>query len=227
LVYTTGIVVLTGLRMLMLRPAKLIIFAALPAALLILVLSYFFIDLPLIYWAASLSPQVAKVANAIVWWFSPYVFMVAWPLIFFFYTFILEKSTFRNELLFIVIAVPAAVLAGDIIKDLVGRSRPELLFQEGIYGFLPLSRAETYRSFPSGHSCAICSVMAALSCFRPKWSWLFFLIALALSFFRVLGLAHYFSDIWGAIIITFCLVYSLYLPYQRKSIWKNISRTKS
>lgn len=201
----------------MFRNAKFI----LPAALLLIILSYFFIDRPLSAWIATFPSWVAKGTKLFAESYTPGVFLVAWPLIFYFYTFILRKSTFRRELLFIAIAIPATLLAVYILKFAVGRGRPELWLYKDIYTFRPLTFSGKWQSFPSGQSGTISALMAALSCFRPKLTWLFVLVAFVFSFMRVLALDHYFSDIFTSIVIAFYLVRGLFMPVQRSSAWKN------
>jgi len=208
----------------MLRYAKYII----PSAVIILILGFIFIDKPLILWAASLPKWVRETSRFIDTLYHPIVFLTGMPLIFYFYTFMVRKTRISREILFIVIAVPAAVLVIDILKTLIGRSRPDLLLTKGIYTFHPFAGlSNNWRSLPSGHSSAISGFMAALSCFRPHFTWLFFLIALLFSFLRIISLEHYFTDIWATIFIAFYVVRLLYLPYQRLRPLELQSRTSS
>ncbi len=183
---------------------------------LVLLFCYFFVDQPLTYWIASLPLSVQKIAKIATASFAPNVLMTAGPLFYFFYVVLLKKTSLKREILFIIIAIPAAVVMVDVAKTLIGRTRPGLLLRADIYGFFPLGLKDSYRSFPSGHSAAICALMASLASYRPRAVVPLFLLGLSFSFLRVLGLAHFFSDVLGTAIMVFCLVFTLHSLYQRE-----------
>ncbi len=96
-----------------------------------------------------------------------------------------------------------------VLKYLVGRSRPILLFDQGIYDFSPLVARWNVNSFPSGHSQAVFAAMTALIFIFPRYDLLWILIAVLVAVSRVVTTVHYFSDviagtwlgIWGTILI--------------------------
>ena len=89
----------------------------------------------------------------------------------------------------------------NILKPIFGRARPELWFDNGYYGFLPLGMGDgsgsEYRSFPSGHAATIFAATTALSFFLPKRLRLWFvaLAAVPVTLSRVVISAHYLSDV--------------------------------
>ena len=206
----------------MLKYAKYIV----PAAILLLVLSYFYVDIPLTIWVTEQPSYVLRSGKILSWLISPHVYVLVLPLIFYFYTFGLRKSTYRKELLFLVLAIPIVILSVDILKVIFGKARPALWIHQQIYGFYFFGSSSKYHSFPSGHGCTIGALMGALSCFRPSLTWVYLAIALLLSLLRVFSLNHYLSEAWGGVLIAFYIVYLLYLPYQkvlkRNWLWRII-----
>lgn len=184
--------------------------------LVVLIVCYLFIDRPITQWAASLPNTVTKWAKSASWAIDPLVFTIGLPLIFYVYTFILNKAAYRKKLLFVILAVPLAIISIDILKIIVGRARPTLWLSQGIYGIKGWGWGGKWHSFPSGHAATIGGFMAALAQFRPRATLPLLLAALALSFLRVLSLDHYFSDTVAAIAIAYCIVSAFYGQYKTK-----------
>jgi len=87
-------------------------------------------------------------------------------------------------------------IAVNVLKVILGRARPLMMFREGVYGFEPLSHvAFLWNSMPSGHSTTAFAVAFSLAHLYPKGNilWLFYACLLALS--RVMVNAHYLSDV--------------------------------
>ena len=78
------------------------------------------------------------------------------------------------------------------LKHLLGRYRPERLFEDGLYGFAPFSGNT---SFPSGHTQTICAIMSALWFVYPRYRALWVSIAACISLSRVIITQHYMSDV--------------------------------
>ncbi len=201
----------------MLRYAKFII----PAAILLLVLCYLYVDQPFINWVTELPLGISRGCKILSGIISPNAHIIIWPLIFYLYTFVYRKSTFRKELLFLVLAIPLIILSIDILKVILGKARPGLWLNKEIYGFYFWGMSDKYHSSPSGHGGTIGGVMGVLSCFRPSFTWLFLTIALILSLLRVCSLDHYLSDAWGGVFIAFYIAHLLYIPY-KKFIKRNL-----
>ena len=95
---------------------------------------------------------------------TPYLVAAAAGFIYF--KFIKKNDVLANSSAFLFAAIALSGLANDLIKVLVGRSRPGLLLSQGIYGFKPFSHQYYYASFPSGHA----NTIAAL-CYGLKTSY--------------------------------------------------------
>ncbi len=81
------------------------------------------------------------------------------------------------------------------IKHLVGRARPFVVPEHDPLLFKPLTADWNFHSFPSGHAQVIWTVAFALVTAFPKWKPVFILMALVISFSRVVIHDHFLSDI--------------------------------
>ena len=110
---------------------------------------------------------------------------------------------------FLFLSVAASGLLNTLIKVLVGRTRPRLLFDEGIYSFVPLSHAYVTNSFPSGHSQAAFAAMTALTLIFPRYDVAFVAVAVLVATSRVLTTVHFLSDAvmgaWLGVLVTVAL----------------------
>src|SRR5256885_11897536 len=96
-------------------------------------------------------------------------------------------------LLFLAVAVSGILV--DLLKVIIGRPRPKLLFSAGNYEFGWIGLSAEHWSFPSGHAATAAALAAALWCLWPQ-PVLFYVIGAALiAASRVVMGAHYLSDV--------------------------------
>ena len=107
----------------------------------------------------------------------------------------------RSWFLFFCVLIPGFICL--ILKILIGRARPELLFLDHIYGFygLHLSQAN-YWSFPSGHTTSIVSLLYGIHWIFPKYTLLWILLGVVFISTRVFLYQHYLSDVVATICLT-------------------------
>jgi lipid A 4'-phosphatase len=92
-------------------------------------------------------------------------------------------------------AIALSGIAVDLLKVIVGRPRPKLLFASGAYEFSWIGLGADHWSFPSGHAATGAALATALWCLWPR-PLLFYAIGAALvAASRVVMGAHYFSDV--------------------------------
>jgi len=107
----------------------------------------------------------------------------------------------RRRLPRMIAATTVAGLAGNLLKLLVHRTRPEASDLGGdvwqtFVGWLPMSGAgHAGQSFPSGHAATAAGLALALSWRWPHGRWLFACYAVLASAQRVLTGAHFVSDV--------------------------------
>jgi lipid A 4'-phosphatase len=96
---------------------------------------------------------------------------------------------------FIFVAVFSAGLTADVLKILVGRTRPKLLFADGTYDFTWFGLRADHWSFPSGHAATAAALMTALWCLWPWPLWLYVAGAALVAASRVITGQHFLSDV--------------------------------
>lgn len=85
------------------------------------------------------------------------------------------------------------------LKRAVARARPELYFEQGIYGMgESFSRTQQFNSFPSSHTYAAFAVAVTLGILAPRWRWAFLSLAALVGVSRLINLDHYLSDVMVA-----------------------------
>jgi membrane-associated phospholipid phosphatase len=126
-----------------------------------------------------------------------------------------ERARLRRAALvpgFLFLSMALSGIAGNIIKMLVGRTRPAALFDSNVYDFVPLTRAYLTNSFPSGHAQAAFAAMTALALIFPRYDLAFITVGLLVGLSRVLTTVHFLSDVvagaWLGTMVTLAL-YSL------------------
>ena len=114
-----------------------------------------------------------------------------------------------SRLMFVFAAIALSGLTVDLIKVLVGRTRPYLWRDGGLYHFAPPGWSSLYQSFPSGHAANLVAAALAAGMLLPAWRRPLLLLAGLLSLTRLAVGAHYPSDLLGgaavAIIVTLAL----------------------
>ncbi len=107
---------------------------------------------------------------------------------------------------FLLLSITTNAVVCNIIKRILGRARPTLLFHHDIYGFTLLKSQVAYLSFPSGHSMLITSFMLGL-CFLFTRYWIaFVLLFLVISLSRIVVTAHYLSDVVAGMYLSILIV---------------------
>ena len=90
----------------------------------------------------------------------------------------------------------------DIVKPIVGRARPKLLYgEQQFYGFNPFSWGADNWSFPSGHATTFFALALAIAFLQPRWRLALVVLAAALTLTRPLLGAHYPSDVIAGAIV--------------------------
>lgn len=102
-------------------------------------------------------------------------------------------------LIFVGVGLPS--LAANLLKRLVGRSRPELFDSVGTLGFRPAINGYLNQSFPSGHTTTAFAAAMVLGFLAPRWFGLGLLYALAVALSRLVLDAHYPTDVLGGAVL--------------------------
>ena len=102
---------------------------------------------------------------------------------------------FGVRLLFFFFAVLLPVLAGEVLKDIVGRGRPFVGGQANAFNFSHFAGTEAFASFPSGHATAAFALAFAVTAVWPQLRAVMLVYALLIASSRLVLLAHHPSDV--------------------------------
>lgn len=97
--------------------------------------------------------------------------------------------------LFFFASVAVSGIVADILKIVIGRARPKLLFANGTYDFTWFGWHADHWSFPSGHATTAAALMTALWCLWPRPLWVYAAAAALVAIARVVTGQHYLSDV--------------------------------
>lgn len=103
---------------------------------------------------------------------------------------------------YVLIVVAISGLMSNIFKRAIGRPRPELFGDHGLFSFNPFMHNSDYESFPSGHATTCGALWTALALLFPQFRWPLLVIGVYLAATRVFVGAHFPSDVfvgfgWG------------------------------
>ncbi len=107
----------------------------------------------------------------------------------------------RAWFLWLCTLVPSVIVLG--LKILFGRSRPEMFFNQGEYGFQWLQFERLHWSFPSGHTATVMGFVFGLCIVWPRYRYLFLLFGFLVMMSRIVLFQHYFSDVAVSLYLTF------------------------
>jgi membrane-associated phospholipid phosphatase len=108
---------------------------------------------------------------------------------------------FGTHLQFVFFAVLAPILAGEVIKWIVGRGRPFVGGKADAFNFAHFAGTQAYASFPSAHAITAFALAFAVSAVWPR-AWLVMsAYAVLIAATRLVLLAHHPSDVVAGALI--------------------------
>ena len=122
---------------------------------------------------------------------------------------------------FFFVAVALSGMTGNVLKVVLGRSRPVLLDSDGALALTPFSFHYASLSFPSGHAITAAAAATALALIYRGRPWVAVVaggFALAIAASRVLVRAHYPTDIVAGLFIGFAVTFLLAQVFGRRGI---------
>jgi len=112
------------------------------------------------------------------------------------------RGTSRSSLLslgtrlqFVFFAVLVPVLAGEVMKWMVGRGRPFVGGEANAFNFVHFAGSEAYASFPSGHAVTSFALAFTVSAVWPQARAAMIVYAILIAISRLVLLAHHPSDV--------------------------------
>jgi undecaprenyl-diphosphatase len=103
--------------------------------------------------------------------------------------------SFGTRVQYVFLAVLVPVLAGEVLKGLIGRGRPFVGGEANPFNFAFGSWSEAYSSLPSGHATTAFALAFAVSALWPQARALMFGYAIVIAVSRLVLLAHHPSDV--------------------------------
>ncbi len=155
-------------------------------------LSIVFIDRPLAALLMNVDPRLHAIAEQVTWFGRSTSYLVTFGVA----AIALALVAWRvpsEELrrfargwawlaLYLFLAVALSGIANDIVKEFVGRARPQINPQE----LRPFYFGYDYQSFPSGHAATAFGLAFGLSALLPRLRWLFLILAAVVASSRVI-----------------------------------------
>jgi len=103
------------------------------------------------------------------------------------------------------------------LKVIFGRARPDMLFNDQLYGFYGLQTHAQFWSFPSGHTTTVMGFVFGLCALFPRHCVAFILTGLIVVSTRILLTHHFLSDVLIASYLALLEVGLLYCIMWRKA----------
>jgi len=172
------------------------------AVLGFVVISYFFFDVPIALLCKGLDKGVTDFFGIVTEFGISTWYLVGSFGLFLIFSFVHRQKMYASQALFLFVSIAVSGIINNIIKVILGRYRPEMLFEKGLYGLNLLNFSidnfsYEFTSFPSGHTATTFSLAWALSLFFPRARILLICFAFLVGASRVIITSHYLSDAVG------------------------------
>ncbi|WP_322516949.1 phosphatase PAP2 family protein [Rhodopseudomonas palustris] len=105
----------------------------------------------------------------------------------------------RVQYVFLAVLVP--VLAGEVLKGIVGRGRPFVGGSADPFNFTWFAWSEAYASIPSGHTITAAALAFAVSALWPRLTGVMIVYTVTIAITRLVLLAHHPSDVVAGALI--------------------------
>lgn len=185
---------------------------------LLITLCWFYIDQPL---AETMAKANLREHLFFLNWLTALGFGLPYFLLFFaagiYFRYIQCNSVWEARSWFMLLCVVVSNLICGFLKVMLGRARPDLWFQNKLYGFYGWHTKSPFMSFPSGHTTTIMSIALGLSILFPRHWFFFILTGFLVALSRVLLVYHYLSDVLIASYLAFLEIGLLYYLLHKKS----------
>lgn len=185
--------------------------------LLLVILSYYFVDknLAMMLFQHHINVEYSFL-NGLTFFGESKLFLVGLLGAALVCRYIIRNHAWEERAWFLWLCVLIPNLICLILKVVIGRARPELLFQDNLFGFYGFQHSSLYWSLPSGHTTTVISLACGLSILFPRQSWLYFMAAFVIVATRILLLQHYLSDVLTAAFLALVEVGVLCFVLRRK-----------
>jgi len=136
--------------------------------------------------------------------------------------YLIKHKIWEERACFLLACVVLCNAVASVFKLVLGRARPELLFNEQLFGFYWFKLNDMFFSFPSGHTVTVGALAAGLSILFPRYCYLFLTGALLVITTRVVLYYHYLSDVMAGLYLSLFLVGWFYNYLKKHSFFRRI-----
>lgn len=173
-------------------------FIALVITVVLYWVCYQWVSIPLAYWFHQLSPNslIYNLAAGLSFLFG-FDFWAAVAVLGFLLCLVVyffKRTLAWRRGLFFTMSLAGALFVAGVIKIVLARYRPDLLFTKGLYGFHFFSTNYWYNSTPSGHTARAFAIATCLGIFWRRWLPYFLAIATLVGLSRLVVDMHYAGD---------------------------------
>lgn len=199
------------------RPWLYALVTAVLVSACLLSIAFFDIEIARFFKSIETTPLV-RIAAAVTNVAKGGPYLVISALLFGLFHFYLRDRLRANQALFVFAAVAVSGVLADLLKVLLGRARPKLLFHDNVYGFAFLHLRSEMQSFPSGHATTAAALAVALAILFPRYRVAFLIIGLLLAATRVIVAAHFLSDVLFSLVLGSLTVLVLKTQFERRGL---------
>lgn len=165
----------------------------------LIILCIFYIDQPVAYYFHDFNFRSTQpILVGITYLGTNKLYIAGLFLLALFFRYVKPHKQVEKRVWFLWLCVVIPNVICTVLKILCGRARPDLLFNEHIYGFFGLKTNSLFWSFPSGHTSTVMGLALGLCILFPYYYAAFILVGLIVVLSRVLLTYHYLSDVLAA-----------------------------
>ncbi|WP_298723298.1 phosphatase PAP2 family protein [uncultured Ferrovibrio sp.] len=131
-----------------------------------------------------------------------------------------NASNFRARCIYVFVSICASGAITEVLAFIIGRSRPRLLIEQGIYQLSLFNGFKPYDSLPSSHAASVLAFVFAAALVFPNARGVLFIYGFLLAITRVLINAHYFGDLVASAAVSGAAALFLlrYLPQKNTAL---------
>lgn len=186
---------------------------------LLVILAYHFVDIPLALYFHKLDLRQNMFALKLLTAFGKWsIYIVLFVLAGCYFRFVHKNAHYEGKAWFLLGCVLLPNILGFIIKVIVSRARPDLLFTNQLFGFYWFKFDDLYWSFPSGHALTMFGLVSGLGVLFPRSFYPLFGFAVLVALSRVVLYHHYSSDVMTGLYLGILTV-GFYTDYLRRYNW--------
>ncbi|HAT6361286.1 TPA: phosphatase PAP2 family protein [Legionella pneumophila] len=187
----------------------------------LVILSYYFVDRALAIYFHKLDLRVNFHALTYLTALGKWkIYVVLFLITALYFRYIQQNKKYEIRSWYLLGCVLLPNLLTFVLKISLSRARPDLLFDNSLYGFYWFQLNDNYWSFPSGHSITITALAAGLGFLFPRYFFLLIGVALLVAATRVILYHHYLSDVMAGFYISM-LVVGLFTRYLQRNHYLN------